>query len=145
MKTKTQAIYNHTTGRIHSMLTADGLCAYSGKTPQQIIEASDEDLEQMVFSAAVDLADAACRARHCRGPEPISKEHYEEMLNVLPPENWTRNGDIECFRLSERLDGPIATFFVKVGNQHYRINEDAQEHAHNLIHACMDHTSMRGS
>jgi len=140
MKANIQAIYNHTTGRIHTILSPKGLCSFSGKTPQQSILESTDRLEQMPYMQALDLADMACRDRHCRGPEPISEEYYEEMLNILPPENWTRNGTTECFRLSERLDGPIATFFVRIGDRHYRINEDAEVRPDDLIQVCADFT-----
>jgi hypothetical protein len=135
----TQAIYSHTSGRLYTVLNAQGQCQYSGKTPDQLKDDSGEDLELMSFLQALELTEAASRARYCRGPERISQEHYEEMLNVLPPENWQRGVGYSCFRLSERLSGAIASFFVRVGDSYYQINEDEDTNPGDLFRVCMNH------
>jgi hypothetical protein len=133
------AIYNHTTGRLFTALTAEGVCMFTGKTIEEMQRGSDEALEVMPFIQALELHDAASRAQYCRGPQRISHERYEEMLNVLPPENWHRGVGFGCFRLSERLCGTIASFFVRIGDSYYQINEDEDADPGELFRACMDH------
>lgn len=122
--TMSDAIYNHTTGRLHTCLSLDGVCMFTGKTVEQMQQESAEQLEVMPFTQALELTTAADRARYCTGPQRITQERYEEMLNVLPPENWQRGVGYSCFRLSERLSGAIASFFVRIGDR-YRCPGDA--------------------
>jgi hypothetical protein len=133
------AIFSHTTGRVFTALTADSVCMFTGKTVEEMQQGSTEVLEVMPFVQALELAEAASRARYCQGPRRISKERYEEMLNVLPPENWRRGVGYGCFRLSERLSGAIASFFVRIGDSYYQINEDEDADPGALFRACMDH------
>lgn len=112
---------------------------FSGKTVEEIQQDSGETLEVMPFMQALELTNAASRARYCRGPERISQERYEDMLNVLPPENWQRGVGYSCFRLSERLDGAIASFFVRIGDSYYQINEDEDANPGDLFRACMEY------
>lgn len=135
----TTAVFSHTTGRLHTALTAEGVCMFSGKTVEEIQQDSGETLEVMPFMQALELTNAASRARYCRGPERISQERYEDMLNVLPPENWQRGVGYSCFRLSERLDGAIASFFVRIGDSYYQINEDEDANPGDLFRACMEY------
>ena len=133
------AIFSHTSGRLHTALTPEGVCIFSGKTFEQMRQESGEVLELMPFVQALELTEAASRARYCQGPERISQERYEEMLNVLPPENWQRGVGYSCFRLSERLSGAIASFFVRIGDSYYQINEDEDANVGELFRACMEH------
>ena len=112
---------------------------FSGKTFEQMRQQSGEVLELMPFVQALELTEAASRARYCQGPERISQERYEEMLNVLPPENWQRGVGFSCFRLSERLSGAIASFFVRIGDSYYQINEDEDANVGDLFRACFEH------
>ena len=133
------AIYSHTTERVYTALTAEGVCMFTGKTVEEMQQGSTEALEVMPFIEALGLAEAASRARYCQGPKRISQERYEEMLNILPPENWRRGVGYSCFRLSERLSGTIASFFVRIGDSYYQINEDEDADPSALFRACMDH------
>jgi hypothetical protein len=137
--TMSDAIYNHTAGRLHTCLNADGVCMFTGKTVEQMQQESAEQLEVMPFIQALELSSAADRARYCTGPKRITQERYEEMLNVLPPENWQRGVGYSCFRLSERLCGAIASFFVRIGDSYYQINENENTDPGVLFRACMDH------
>lgn len=136
-----EAIYNHKTGRVQTALNAQGVCMFTGKTVEQMQQETTDALEVMPFTQALDLADAATRAQYCTGPRRINQERYEEMLNVLPPENWQRGVGYSCFRLSERLSGTIASFFVRIGDSYYQINEDENADPGALFRACMDHNA----
>ena len=135
----TNAVFSHTTGRLYTTLTTKGVCMYSGQTVEEMQHDSGEELEVMPFIRALELNSAASRARYCRGAERISKEQYEEMLNVLPPENWQRGVGYGCFRLSERLDGAIASFFLRIGDSYYQINEHEDTNPGDLFRACMEY------
>jgi hypothetical protein len=133
----TQAVYNRTSGHLHTVLNAAGLCQYTGKTLEEMQEENKPaQLEVMTFLEALEATQAASRARYCTGPKRISKEHYEEMLNVLPPENWTRGVGYSSFRLSERLSGSIASFFIRIGDSYYQVNEEEDTDMGELFKAC---------
>jgi hypothetical protein len=73
---------------------------------------------------ALELQQQSDRERHCTGPSPISKERWWEALECLPPENWTSFTGCESFRMSERMTGSIAIFYVRIGDSHWEICED---------------------
>lgn len=56
------------------------------------------------------------RAQYLKPASAISIDHYHEMLDVLPPENWT-HGSFEHFRMSEYQTGPITKQFAKLGDK----------------------------
>lgn len=39
----------------------------------------------------------------------ITAEHFEEMLNILPPKAWTTHNDVEMFCMSEFYTGTYTT------------------------------------
>ncbi|OAI04891.1 DUF1419 domain-containing protein [Methylomonas methanica] len=49
-------------------------------------------------------------------PEAVTVERYDEMLNVLPPQNWKRLGGFpgEFFQLCEFYAGDVTSYFVKL-------------------------------
>jgi hypothetical protein len=48
-------------------------------------------------------------------PEPIDKDRYWEMLEVLPPCRWA-NG---FFHVSERYTGDLVSWFLEVGEEYW--------------------------
>lgn len=55
-------------------------------------------------------------ALYITAPESVTFDHYDEMLNVLPPENWKRLGCFpgEYFQLCEYYAGNVTSYFVKL-------------------------------
>lgn len=49
----------------------------------------------------------------------ITEERFYDMLNVLPPHNWSRGERFEFFTMSERLVGSLTSMFVRLGNSYY--------------------------
>ncbi|MCK5133533.1 MAG: DUF1419 domain-containing protein [Candidatus Sabulitectum sp.] len=55
------------------------------------------------------------RAHYLTGPHTTTKEQYQDMLECLPPFNWSRSGVIESFIMSEFTTGTITNQFAKMG------------------------------
>ncbi|MCQ8105832.1 hypothetical protein NP603_16340 [Methylomonas sp. SURF-1] len=55
-------------------------------------------------------------AQYVTAPEAVTIDRYDEMLNVLPPENWKRLGGFpgEYFQLCEYYAGNVTSYFVKL-------------------------------
>lgn len=67
------------------------------------------------FNIVVEIIEKTLRDTLCTGPAVITKECYMEMLEVLPPARWTRAGYSESFHLSEHIDGPFVSWYVRFG------------------------------
>ncbi|MDD2799853.1 MAG: hypothetical protein PHE96_00185 [Methylococcales bacterium] len=54
--------------------------------------------------------------QYVTAPEAVTIDRYNEMLNVLPPENWRwLSGFLgEYFQLSEYYAGNVTTYFVQL-------------------------------
>lgn len=50
----------------------------------------------------------------------ISEERYEEMLDVLPPLKYGRNGGVESFFCSEYYDGTFTNQYAKHDGKFYQ-------------------------
>ena len=46
---------------------------------------------------------------------PMTQERFDELLNVLPPCQWMRQGGIEHFYVSERISGEVVQYCVRFG------------------------------
>lgn len=58
-----------------------------------------------------DVARASIEAIR-RPPEEITRERYTEMLEVLPPVDWTRTTGVSSFKLLEHTYGPLTSIYV---------------------------------
>ncbi len=54
-------------------------------------------------------------------PIEITKERYSEMLECLPPVQWTRSDDGESFKMAERTFGDITACFVKKNDKFFEM------------------------
>jgi hypothetical protein len=67
-----------------------------------------------------------------RSARAISAERFNDMLNILPPLNWTGIGaSAESFRMSEMIDINLVAIFVRIGEQHFELE------AGHLVTHCM--------
>lgn len=57
--------------------------------------------------------------RH-QGIFEIDEEAFMDALECLPPVDWKRVGEIESFKLSERLTGNITSIFCRKGQRYFR-------------------------
>lgn len=46
-------------------------------------------------------------------PAPISEDEFLQALGALPPDDWTRRGGWESFKMSERYSGAITSIYVR--------------------------------
>jgi hypothetical protein len=47
-------------------------------------------------------------------PQVITEETWQYMLEVLPPQNWSRSGSVERFSMSEFQSGPVTSAFFRM-------------------------------
>ncbi len=57
----------------------------------------------------------ALRANRGDIPRQVSEARFWEMLEVLPPEDWTRGDRFECFRVIEAQTADLYTWMVALG------------------------------
>lgn len=137
----TPTVWDPAAGRIYTFLNGDGCSLWGGETLEELQAQGHVSQQASVvpLAEALDLQNASDRQRYCTGPRRISQERYEEMLSCLPPERWVRGVGYASFRLSERITGTIATFFVRVGDSFYTLNEHEDTSHGELFRACMAH------
>ena len=72
------------------------------------------------------LAEAWQRHEDAAKTEPveITEAQFHEMLNVLPPVAWTRDGNGESFKMSERTTGAITAIYVALNGRHFTFSDD---------------------
>jgi len=49
----------------------------------------------------------------------IDEERYDDMLNVLPPENWQSVDGVQIFRMCEYYTSNITSHFAKIGSRYF--------------------------
>jgi hypothetical protein len=62
------------------------------------------------------LADAHDRQKFLTPARQITPERFDEMLNVMPPENWKRETGFQHFRMMEYTSGDYTEQFAKRGD-----------------------------
>jgi hypothetical protein len=67
---------------------------------------------------------AASCATFRSAPAEITRERFQDMLEVLPPVAWTSGGATETFKLSERTYGPITAIFCRIRDRYYEMSDD---------------------
>lgn len=58
-------------------------------------------------------------------PELTNAEHYNDMLEILPPCRWHVSAGNNYFHVSERITGNLVRWFCSVGGQYYTFINDA--------------------
>tara|TARA_R100000781_G_scaffold90541_1_gene55985 strand:+ start:549 stop:1043 length:495 start_codon:yes stop_codon:yes gene_type:complete len=78
-------------------------------------QAKHPELELISFSKALELSQQADRKKYKAGiVKEITEERFDEMLNVLPPDNWINYSTNESFRICEDLTGELSNFYIRV-------------------------------
>jgi hypothetical protein len=124
-------LWDPTTGRVYTFMipgpdpTGPLVSAWGRETHAELIATGTVSPESVILShdEALALQEAAERQRLCTGPQLITPERFEELLNCLPPQLWTRLDSTESFRISEPLCGDLWTWCVRIGPEHYTITE----------------------
>lgn len=138
------AVWDPATGRVYTLLVPDpsgGLvCAFSRETFAQALTTGriSKDARILPQDEAFALMAAADRSRYCRGPETITAERFDEMLNMLPPAKWQHSPGAESFMIPEAIAGSLHTFGVRIGSDFYAITEDCRISHADLVAACLN-------
>lgn len=71
-------------------------------------------------------------------PQPSNAEHFNEMFNILPPQNHLKMGDSELFRISEQLSDGLYTFHVRLDAQYFEIVAERNAESQQLFDLCLN-------
>jgi hypothetical protein len=132
-----EAFFNPATGRTQDAvhpITGRGL--WSGLSHAELNSREGVELERLSMDEAAERQAQADRQRYCTGPQRVTDERAEEMLNVLPPYRWANHGSFEVFAMGEPLCGDLVTWFVRVGRQWFELNESSTIPADRLMSLC---------
>ena len=119
-----------------AILNGEGKTQWSGLTVEEYNQRYQVDAEAYNLKDACELIDAACVEKYVAAWKEVSEERYWEMLEVLPPEEFTRFTDdynmirqkgvgciegeaITIFRLCEYQAGDITAHFATTGGKYY--------------------------
>jgi hypothetical protein len=121
-----KVLWDPACGRIYTFLDSQGFCRYFGGSFDDLQQKGSIGPAAVVIDLieALELQYAAQRAEYCTGPRAVGHERFWEALECLPPENWVRMTGCETFRMSERMSGSIAIFYVRIGDATFEICED---------------------
>ena len=61
------------------------------------------------------------RANDGDAPRRVDKARWWDMLEVLPPADWTRGHAFECFRVIECQCADLYTWMVRIGDDHWEM------------------------
>lgn len=123
--------YSELTGTIIDIIHGDGLGTWGKKT----LEETREDYPDAVI---MDLDDAieASDARYITKPICITREAFDDALNVLPPVDWQNTSGMETFKMSEQLSGNITGIYCRIGKEHYCLNDQMTMSREDIYKAC---------
>ena len=102
--------------RLVDFLRPDGLTEFGKRTLEQV-RAEEPGAEVLSYDDAIRLQEAAWTTL----AEPITREKFIEMLEVLPPFGWVghESGNEESFALGEFLIGSVARHYVRIGDEYW--------------------------
>ena len=119
-----EVFFDATNQRILDVVEPEtGAGMYSEKTAEQI--AADYPKAQIVV-LGWDTAHQLERGKHVTPVTAISAEYFDEMLNVLPPEDWRHTGGFEHFFVCERIYGNIVLYCVRAGTSYWKFQDEAR-------------------
>lgn len=118
-------------GIIDAVHPTTGLGLYSGETLKQIRE-RNPGAEEGDFSEV-----CSCQADYWRRPPvAITAERFEEMLCVLPPEDWEQGSGWEVFKLTERTSGTVTAIFCRLGEQFFELADCIYTPSDEIVSKC---------
>ena len=54
-------------------------------------------------------------------PHRVDEARFWEMLEVLPPADWTRGDNFECFRVIEAQTADLYTWLMRLGAEYWEM------------------------
>jgi len=118
----TPTFYDSKESRINTVCLCDSFENLKDETKVAYVEETKKEyqekhpkLELISFGKALELSQKADRKKYKAGiVKEITEERFDEMLNVLPPDNWINYSTNESFRISEDLTGELSNFYIRV-------------------------------
>ena len=94
-----------------TVVTDDFKCIYSGKQYKKS--------DCIPFSEALKIIEKTENERLVKPWKKTTKEHFWEMLEVLPPLKWGQYNNVEMFAMSEFLTSDLTSHYAKYKNKYY--------------------------
>lgn len=116
--------------RLNAVIDAfmdDGRSQFARETIEEIRVRYPDVVVKNVDAAVAAIEDAA-RSE----PTRISKEQFEDALEMLPPRAWVRNEGTETFKFEKRLCGSITSIYCRIAGEYWTFN-DRITLSHNAI------------
>ena len=118
----TPTFYDSKEGRVNTVCLCDSFENLKDETKVAWVKENKKEyqekhpeLELMSFGKALELSQQADRKKYKAGiVKEITEDRFDEMLNVLPPDNWINYSTNESFRISEDLTGELSNFYIRV-------------------------------
>lgn len=105
---------------VETILARTGRSMYGGQTVREIKKSHPgKCVTVMPWADAWIKMQAAQAAKYCKPLREITESEFNEALNVLPPEKWTRCETWEAFRISEYTCGRITQHYLRVGSRYF--------------------------
>jgi hypothetical protein len=119
----------------------DTINARSGKS--SICGESLEQVQERYPGAEVWDIDIAFKeiqrityAEMVTAPQEISRDRFDEMLNVLPPMNWHREHNAESFMICEATSLDLHSIFCRIGNRYFEMTNRRSLTHQEIIAVC---------
>lgn len=112
-------------GSVHSVLTPDGLVAWSGGLTLEQYAAERGFPVRVVEEDEIDALVKTYTDGLVQAPREISEQDYEQALGVLPPCRWTSRRGVEMFHISERLTHDIVAWHTRAGDRFFAFYDRA--------------------
>lgn len=90
---------------------------HAGETSAEAVGRLSDEYGELLVVIPTDQAMKRHEQAAKTPPEEITEERFNDMLNVLPPVDWTITGNGESFKMSERYTGSITSIFVKLNQR----------------------------
>jgi len=108
-------------------------CAYYKRTLAELRAETGEDVQLLPLEDAGRMIDDAQTRAYCRAPVEITREQFDEMMNVLPPAKWLRGTASEAFFVPEALCADIYSWHVRIGEQYWCLNRSGTRKPESII------------
>lgn len=115
---QTNCLYKPGELHIYDIVKGDK-AIYSNHLGEGIDKILSKGYELMPFSKALELMKIAENEKVVSNWEEITEDRFDEMLNVLPPENWIRQGKYQEFRMCEYYTSDITSHYFKFGDRYF--------------------------
>lgn len=77
---------------------------------------------QLLDGPALDAAISdALAKRFDVAPVEITRDRFHDMLDILPPQRWTRSGGRECFHMLEATSHDYHFWFIRLGSRYFEL------------------------